>query len=172
MARRLLRKLALPTSQSSTISYVLPTQALGVGSHHLVASYPGDPSFGASQGSYTYTVSQAQGLIEDFFPVGDTVANAPVQLVAQVGFTKVASHPMAEPLPSPISPVAKPLCWAKARSTARSTTATGRLIVNVTTPGTRTLRLDYTGDTNVKGTSQTYYVPFTATDPSYVNSQH
>jgi hypothetical protein len=41
--------------------------------------------------------------------------------------------------------------------------------VTVTTPGTRTLRLDYTGDSNVKGTSSTYYVPFTTTDPSYVN---
>ena len=47
-------KAGLPTSQSSTISYVLPTQMLGVGSHKLVAKYPGDPSFRASQGSYTY----------------------------------------------------------------------------------------------------------------------
>jgi len=28
--------------------------------------------------------------------------------------------------------------------------------------------LDYSGDSNVKGVSQTYYVPFTATDPSNV----
>ena len=35
-------KAGLPTSQASTISYVLPTQMLGVGSHQLVASYPGD----------------------------------------------------------------------------------------------------------------------------------
>jgi hypothetical protein len=40
--------------------------------------------------------------------------------------------------------------------------------VNVPTAGTRTLRLDYTGDANVKGASQTYYVPFSATDYSYV----
>ena len=31
-------------SQSSTVSYVLPTQTLGVGTHQLVASYPGDPA--------------------------------------------------------------------------------------------------------------------------------
>jgi subtilase family serine protease len=163
-----LTKAGLPTSQSSTISYVLPTLALGVGSHHLVASYPGDPSFGASQGSYTYTVSQAQGLIEDFFPVGDTVANAPVQLVAQVGFTNGGFAPYGGTIT--VSDITSGKAVVLGKSKVDSTQYNGywTTVVNVTTPGTRTLRLDYTGDSNVKGTSQTYYVPFTATDSSYV----
>jgi subtilase family serine protease len=162
-------KAGLPTSQSSTISYVLPTQALGVGSHQLVASYPGDPSFSASQGSYTYTVSQAQGLIEDFFPVGDTVANVPVQLVAQVGFTNGGFAPYGGTIT--VSDITSGKAVVLGKSKVDSTQYNGYWTTNVTvtTPGTRTLRLDYTGDSNVKGTSSTYYVPFTATDPSYVS---
>jgi subtilase family serine protease len=163
-----LTKAGLPTSQSSTISYVLPTQALGVGSHHLVATYPGDPSFGTSQGSYTYTVSQAQGLIEDFFPIGDTVANAPVQLAAQVGFTNGGFAPYGGTIT--VSDITSGKAVVLGKSKVDSTQYNGywTTVVNVTTAGTRTLRLDYTGDSNVKGTSQTYYVPFTATDSSYV----
>lgn len=162
-------KAGLPTSQSSTISYVLPTQALGVGSHQLVASYPGDPSFGASQGSYSYTVSQAQGLIEDFFPVGDTVVNTPIQLIAQIGFTSGGFAPYGGVIT--VSDITSGKAVVLGKGKVDSTLYGGYWTTNVTitTPGTRTLRLDYTGDSNVKGTSSTYYVPFTATDSSYVN---
>jgi subtilase family serine protease len=163
-----LTKAGLPTSQASTISYVLPTQALGVGSHHLVASYPGDPSFGASQGSYTYTVSQAQGAIEDFFPVGDTVANAPVQLAAQIGFTNLGFAPYGGTITVSDITSGKAVVLGKGKVDSTLYGGYWTTVVNVTTAGTRTLRLDYTGDSNVKGTSQTYYVPFTATDYSYV----
>jgi hypothetical protein len=162
-------KAGLPTSQSSTISYVLPTQALGVGSHHLVASYPGDPSFGPSQGSYTYNVTQAQGLIEDFFPVGDTVANTPVQLVAQIGFTNGGFAPYGGVITVSDITSGKPVVLGKSKVDSNQYGGYWTTNVTVTTPGARTLRLDYAGDSNVKGTSSTYYVPFTATDPSYVN---
>ena len=54
--------------------------------HTLVASYPGDPSFAPSSGAYTYNVTQAQGMIQDFFPLGSIIANTPVTFVAQIGF--------------------------------------------------------------------------------------
>jgi hypothetical protein len=162
-------KAGLPTSQSSTIPYVLPTQALGAGSHQLVASYPGDPSFGPSQGSYTYTVTQAQGAILDFFPVGDLVANAPVQFAAQVGFTNGGFAPYGGIITISDITSGNPVVLGK--SAVDSTKYNGYWTTNVkvTTPGTHTLRLDYAGDSNVKGVSQTYYVPFTATDPSNVS---
>ena len=159
----------LPNSQASTISYVLSTQALGAGSHRLVATYPGDPSFGPSKGSYTYTVSQAQGVIEDFFPVGDTVANAPVQLAAQVGFASLGFAPYGGTITVSDITTGSPVVLGKGKVDSSLYGGYWNVIVNVPTPGTRTLRLDYTGDTNVKGVSQTYYVPFTATDYSYVS---
>jgi Pro-kumamolisin, activation domain/Bacterial Ig-like domain (group 3) len=159
----------LPNSQASTISYVLPTQALGAGSHRLVASYPGDPSFGPSKGAYTYTVSQAQGVIEDFFPIGDTVANAPVQLAAQVGFASLGFAPYGGTITVSDITTGSPVVLGKGKVDSSLYGGYWTATVNVPTPGTHTLRLDYTGDANVKGVSQTYYVPFTATDYSYVS---
>jgi hypothetical protein len=159
----------LPNSQASTISYVLPTQALGAGSHRLVATYPGDPSFGPSKGSYTYTVSQAQGVIEDFFPIGDTVANAPVQLAAQVGFANLGFAPYGGTITVSDITTGSPVVLGKGKVDSSLYGGYWNITVNVPTPGTHTLRLDYTGDANVKGVSQTYHVPFTATDYSYVS---
>jgi subtilase family serine protease len=161
-------KAGLPSSQSSTISYVLPTQALGVGSHRLVASYPGDPSFAASKGSYTYTVSQAQGVFEDFFPIGDTVANAPVQLAAQMGFASLGFAPYGGTITVSDITTGSPVVLGKGKVDSSLYGGYWTATVNIPTAGTHTLRLDYTGDANVKGASQTYYVPFTATDYSYV----
>jgi subtilase family serine protease len=161
-------KTSLPSSQSSTISYLLPTRALGVGSHRLVASYPGDPSFAASKGNYTYTVSQAQGVFEDFFPVGDTVANAPVQLVAQMGFASLGFAPYGGTITVSDITTGSPVVLGKGKVDSSLYGGYWTTTVNVPTAGTRTLRLDHTGDANVKGASQTYYVPFSATDYSYV----
>jgi hypothetical protein len=161
-------KTTLPTSQSSTISYVLPTQALSAGSHRLVASYPGDPSFAASKGSYTYTVNQAQGVFEDFFPIGDTVANAPVQLVTQMGFASLGFAPYGGTITVSDITTGSPVVLGKGKVDSSLYGGYWTTTVNVPSVGTRTLRLDYTGDANVKGASQTYYVPFSATDYSYV----
>ncbi len=162
-------KAGLPTSQSSTVSYVLPTQMLGVGTHQLVASYPGDPSFHASHGSYTYNVTQAQGVIEDFFPIGDTVANAPVQLAAQVGFASLGFAPYGGTITVSDITTGTKVVLGKGKVDSSLYGGYWTATVNVPTPGTRTLRLDYTGDSNVKGVSQTYYVPFTANDYSSVS---
>jgi hypothetical protein len=164
-----LTKAGLPTSQSSTVSYVLPTQMLGVGTHQLVASYPGDPSFGSSHGSYSYNVTQAQGVIEDFFPIGDTVANAPVQLAAQIGFASLGFAPYGGTIT--VSDITTGTRVVLGKGKVDSSLYGGYWTATVNEPysGTRTLRLDYTGDSNVKGTSQTYYVPFTANDYSYVS---
>jgi hypothetical protein len=162
-------KSGLPTNQSSTVSYVLPTQMLGVGTHQLFAAYPGDPGFHASHGSYSYSVTQAQGVIEDFFPIGDTVANAPVQLAAQVGFASLGFAPYGGSIT--VSDITSGTRVVLGKGKVDSSLYGGywTATVNVPTPGTRTLRLDYTGDSNVKGVSQTYYVPFTANDYSSVN---
>ncbi len=162
-------KAGLPTSQSSTISYVLPTQMLGVGSHQLVAKYPGDPSFRASQGSYTYNVTKAQGVIEDFFPIGDAVANTPVQLAAQVGFASSGFAPYGGTITVSDITSGVPIVLGKGKVDSSMYGGYWTATVTVPTPGTHTLRLDYSGDSNVKGVSQIYHVPFAANDYSYVS---
>ena len=162
-------KAGLPKSQSSTVSYVLPTQMLGVGTHQLVATYPGDPSFRTSHGSYTYSVTQAQGVIQDFFPIGDTVANAPVQFAAQVGFASLGFAPYGGTITISDITTGTPVVLGKGKVASTKYGGYWTATVNVPHPGTRTLRLDYTGDSNVKGVSQMYHVPFTATDYSSVS---
>ena len=126
-------------AQVPVAEQVLPTQALGPGSHRLVASYPGDPSFGPSKGSYTYTVSQAQGVIEDFFPVGDTVANAPVQLVAQVGFASLGFAPYGGTITVSDITTGSPVVLGKGKVDGSLYGGYWNVTVNVPTPGTHTL---------------------------------
>jgi len=159
---------SLPSSQASTISYVLPTQMLGAGTHHLVATYPGDPSFGASQGSYNYNVTRAQGIIEDFFTLGDTVANVPVTLVAQVGFANNGFAPYGGIMTVTDITTGTPVVLGSSVVDSSMYGGYWSLVVTVSTAVTHILRLDYAGDANVVGTSQTFYVPFTSTDASYV----
>ena len=120
-------------------------------------------------GSHTYSVTQAQGVIEDFFPIGDTVANAPVQLAAQIGFASLGFAPYGGTITVSDITTGTRVVLGKGKVDSSLYGGYWTATVNVPTPGTRTLRLDYTGDSNVKGVSQTYYVPFTANDYSYVS---
>jgi hypothetical protein len=77
-------------SQASTVSY-FPTyfsgssQIIHAGAHVLQASYPGDPSFGAStSNSYSFTVTKVDTLIADFFPSGTAAVNIPVHLMGEI----------------------------------------------------------------------------------------
>lgn len=160
---------SLPSSQSSTISYVLPTQQLGAGTHHLVAKFPGDPSFAASQGTYNYTVTKAQGIIEDFFTAGDTVINTPVALVAQMGFASNGFAPYAGVMTVTDITTGTPVLLGSGVVDSTLYGGYWNVVVQVSTPVTHILRLDYAGDANVIGTSQTFYVPFTSTDDSFTS---
>ncbi len=161
--------LSIPGSQSSTLSTVIPSTVLGAGVHQLVASFPGDASFKASQGSYTYTVSQAQGIIEDFFVAGSQVINAPIKLVAQMGFDNNGFAPYGGVMTVTDLTTGTPVVIGTGTVDSSLYGGYWSSIVTVTTPGTHTLRLDYAGDANVKGTSGTFYVPFPGTADSYVS---
>jgi Pro-kumamolisin, activation domain/Bacterial Ig-like domain (group 3) len=157
-----------PSSQASTISYVAPTQVLGAGKHVFVATYPGDASFGASSGNYSYNVLQATSAIEDFFPVGTQVANVPVALAGQVGFVNYGYAPYSGTMTISDVTGATPVVLG---SGPLDPTYGGSYSVNVTVPtaGTHQIRVDFSGDVNVKPSYQTYTVPFPANAPSYTS---
>ena len=77
-----------PMSQSSTISYLAPN--LGVGTHQLQASYPGDNSFssstsaGSTTNTFSFNVTKAKSIIADFFTMGPPVMNVPVNFAGQL----------------------------------------------------------------------------------------
>jgi hypothetical protein len=157
-----------PSSQSSTVSYVLPSEALGTGVHTLVASYPGDPSFAPSQGAYSYNVTQAQGMIQDFFPSGTIVANAPVKFVAQIGFDNNGWAPYGGTATLTDITGPTPVVLGTAPVDSQKYGGYWELPVTVKTPGTHVLQLTFTGDKNVKGAMGTYNVPFPGTSDSYL----
>jgi subtilase family serine protease len=159
---------SLPSSQSSTISYVVPSQVVGAGSHVFVATYPGDASFGASSGSYSYNVSRAQSAIEDFFPIGTQVANVPVALAGQTGLLNNGYAPYGGTITISDVTGATPVVLG---SGPLDPTYGGSYSVTVTVPttGTHQIQVAYSGDANVMPSYQTYTVPFPANAPSYTS---
>ncbi len=151
-----------PTSESSSFP-ILPA-GLGAGAHQLQASYPGDSSFAASQSMpYTYTVQQAVSVLQDFFPVGTAVASAPLKLGAQIGFLSNGFAPFGGTVTMTDITGATPVVLGSG-SLDGSATGCSCVFVQTTfaTPGRHFLRLNYTGDANVKGLTFTPFVDIAA----------
>ncbi len=159
---------SLPSSESSTVSYIVPTPALGAGPHTLVASYPGDASFGSSQGSYNYNVTPAQGQIVDFFPAGTQIANVPVDLDGQVAFTNNGYADYGGTMTITDITDAVPVVLGSGPLSALYG-GSYDILVTETKTGTRNIRVDYSGDKNVLAAFQIYQVPFPANTSSYTS---
>jgi hypothetical protein len=152
-------------SQSSTISYVVPSQTLGAGTHVFVASYPGDPSFDTSQGTYSVNILQAQSFIADFFPNGSQVANVPVTLEGQLGLTSNGYAPFGGTMTITDITGATPVLLGTG-PVSPLYGGSYAIPVTVTTAGNHTIKVAYSGDSNVLGSYQTYVVPFPSNSPS------
>jgi subtilase family serine protease len=157
-----------PTSESSSFP-ILPAE-LTAGAHQLQASYPGDASFAASLSTpYSFTVAQAVSVLQDFFPVGTVIAKAPLQLAAQIGFLSNGYAPFGGTVTITDITNATPVILG---SGPLDGSPTGCLCVYVqvtfATAGHRLLRLNYTGDANVKGLTATTFVDVAANAPSSV----
>jgi Pro-kumamolisin, activation domain/Bacterial Ig-like domain (group 3) len=151
-----------PTSESSSFP-ILPA-GLGAGVHQLQASYPGDGSFAASQSTpYTYTVQQAVSVLQDFFPVGTAVANAPLKLGAQIGFLSNGFAPFGGTVTITDITGATPVVLGSAPLDGSATGCSCAFVQAMfATPGRHFLRLNYTGDANVKGLTFTPFVDVSA----------
>ncbi len=155
-----------PASQSSSVSTLAP--GLSAGPHQLTASYAGDASFGPSEASYSFSVTKADSMFQDFFPVGSLVANTPITLNGQIGLVNGGFAPYGGTVT--ISDVTGPKPVVLGVGTVDSSMY-GSFPVNVTftTVGTRLIRADYSGDVNLNPTSTTYHMPIPANAPSYVS---
>ena len=155
-----------PTSQSSSISTLAP--GLPAGAHQLTASYAGDPSFGPSNANYSFSVTKADSMFQDFFPIGSLVANAPITLSGQIGLVNGGFAPYGGTVT--ISDITGPKPVVLGVGTVDSN-AYGSFPVTVTftNVGTRLIRADYSGDANLNPTSATYHMPIPANSDSNVS---
>jgi hypothetical protein len=162
----LLTQASNPTSQSSSISTLAP--GLAAGQHQLAASYAGDPSFGPSAANYSFSVTKADSMFQDFFPLGSLVANAPITLSGQIGLVNGGFAPYGGTVT--ISDVTGPKPVVLGVGTVDSN-AYGSFPVTVTftTVGTRLIRADYSGDANLNPTSSTYHMPIPANSASNIS---
>jgi Pro-kumamolisin, activation domain/Bacterial Ig-like domain (group 3) len=157
-----------PTSESSSFPILPPGPAAGT--HQLVASYPGDSSFAASVSTpYSFTVSQAIGVLQDFFTVGNAVANAPVQLEAQLGFQSNWYAPFGGTVTITDITSATPVLLGSGAVQLSPDGYTFAVVqTTFATAGHHLLRFNYSGDANVKGFVATPFVDVNANAQSNV----
>ncbi len=154
-----------PASQSSSISTLAP--GISAGQHKLTASYAGDASFGASDASYSFSVTKADSIFQDFFPVGSLVANTPITFNGQIGLANGGFAPYGGTVT--ISDVTGPKPVVLGVGTVDSKVyGSFPVTVTFTTVGTRLIRADYSGDANLNPTSATYHMPIPANSASYI----
>jgi hypothetical protein len=157
-----------PTSESSSFP-ILPAQ-LGAGPHQLQASYPGDGSFGASVSNpFTFTIAQAESMLQDFFSVGTAVANAPMQLGVQIGFVSNGFAPFGGAVTITDITGSTPVLLGSAPLDGSPTGCLCAYVpVRFATAGHHILRLTYAGDANVKGLTATPFIDVAANASSAV----
>jgi pro-kumamolisin-like protein/Big-like domain-containing protein len=166
----------VPASQSSTVAFLpscvpdpnsslcLPPNLLTVGTHQLQASYPGDNSFASSQGTYNFSVAKADSAIPDqsFFPIGNMVAGVPVTLAGQIVLVNNWCAPYGGTVTVTEVTGPTPVVLGSAPASAQYCDS---YFVDVMfgTPGTHIVKLDFSGDSNVNGSSSSkFYLPITS----------
>jgi subtilase family serine protease len=142
-----------PLNQSSTLSYL--KTGFPVGSHQLQASYPGDNSFSSStSNTYSFTVTKAKSLIADFYPVGTPVANVPVTVGGEVALYNYCAPFGGTVTISDVTSGTPVVVGTGTLSTLYCNSYT--FPVTFRASGTRIVRVDYSGDSNVNPSFATY----------------
>ena len=141
-----------PTGQSS----VRPNlhSGLPVGTHQIDAAYPGDNSFTGTQASYNINVTKMDSLISDVFFLGTAVPNVPVTVMGQIvlanngcapygGTITILDYTSGSPVVLATGPASDQYCDSFS------------FPVTFTTTGKHLTRVNFSGDSNVNGTTTT-----------------
>lgn len=157
-------------SQSSTISYLLPSTSLGVGPHQLQATYPGDASFGSSVSNvYAYNVIKSDIFIADFFPLGTVIANVPIHLLGQTGFIDQFSYaPYTGTVTITDTTSGTPVVLGSA-PLSQKYGGSYDVPVTFTTAGSHNIIVRYSGDANVNGAAGKYTLPVVTSAPGSIS---
>jgi hypothetical protein len=153
-----------PTGQSS----VLPNLPAGLtaGAHLLQASYPGDNSFNSSQATYTVDITKADTFFADFFTDGSAVVNAPLNLAGQLGLVNQGCAPYGGTVTATDYSGATPVVLGQA-SASQTYCDSYSVPVTFASVGKHTIRMSFSGDSNVNASTATFAVNVLANESSY-----
>jgi hypothetical protein len=159
-----------PISQSSTISYLVPTTSLGAGPHQLEATYPGDASFSSSVSNiYAYTVIKSNIFIADFFPLGSPIANVPVHLMGQTGFVDQFSYAPYTGTVTVTDTTSGTSVVLGSAPLSQTYGGSYDIPVTFTTAGNHNIIVSYSGDANVNGATGKFTVPIATNAPGSIS---
>ena len=134
-------------SESSTISYLRPGSAVGV--HQVVASYPGDNSFSSStSNTYNFTITKATSVIADFWTYGTPVVNVPVTVSGEIALTNFCA-PYTGTITVTDITSGTPVVIGSGIPDSTQCWEPYAFPVTFKAAGTRIVRVDYSGDSNV-----------------------
>lgn len=151
-------------------SSVFPNLSSGfaAGSHQVQAAYPGDNSFKATQASYSFVVTKEDSLVADFFPYGTPVVGVPVTLGGQIVLANNGCAPYGGTVTITDLTSGTPVVVGSAPA-SQLYCDSFTIPVIFKTGGNHTLRVDFSGDSNVNASTSTYVAPIQSNTYSYVS---
>jgi hypothetical protein len=155
----------MPTSQSSTQPNL--SAGLTAGTHQLQATYPGDNSFTGSQTTYSLNITKVGSFFADFFTLGSAVVNVPVTLEGQLALAlpNGGCAPYGGTVTATDYTGATPVVVGKADA-SQMYCDSYFVPVTLTSTGTHTIRMSFSGDSNVNASTATYVVNVLANESS------
>jgi Pro-kumamolisin, activation domain/Bacterial Ig-like domain (group 3) len=156
-----------PTGQSST----LPTlnSGLTAGTHQLQANYPGDNSFNPSQATYSVDVTKTDSIIADVFFAGTAVPNVPVVIGGQIVLANNGCAPYGGTVSISDYTSGTPVSLGPPVQTDPTYCDGFFFTTTFKTAGAHLLKVTFTGDSNVNGSSSSGNLTVSANSAPYMN---
>ena len=153
------------TAQSSVFPN-LPS-GLTVGIHQLDSAYPGDNSFSSSAATYSIKVTKADSAISDVFLQGTAVPNVPVNVIGQIVLTNLGCAPYGGTATLFDYTSGTPVQLGPTVTVSDEYCDSFTIPVTFTTPGRHLVRANFSGDSNVNGSSSSGYLTISDNTSAY-----
>jgi hypothetical protein len=144
------------------------TSGFAAGTHQVKSTYPGDNSFKATQASYSFAVTKEDSVIVDFFPYGTPVAGVSVTLGGQIVLANNGCAPYGGTVTITDLTSGTPVVLGTAPASQQYCDSF-TIPVTFKAAGNHLVRVDFTGDSNVNASYNTYQVPIGSNTYSYVS---
>jgi Pro-kumamolisin, activation domain/Bacterial Ig-like domain (group 3) len=155
------------TGQSSVLPNVAP--GLTVGPHRVQAMYPGDASFKPSQANYTVNITKATSGISDVFLEGTAVASVPVVIEGQIVLTNLGCSPYGGTVSIDDYTSGTAVSLGPPIIASSQYCDSFEFPTAFKTAGQHQIKVTFTGDSNVSGTTSIGYLTVNANSSPFMN---